>query len=196
MLNVSSALVTLAVAGAIGTVGAVGATGATDIAAPWVATDIKLVNASFEEPANGSRTPGWFATQHYGATRDFEWAVVTDVASDGKASYRIKRLRPQVFGMINQGAVVEAHKGKTLEYSAMMKTEDVGPEGWMLVVNIENRNALLEQVRSVPATGKHDFKRYSVRFKLPADAYELKLGVMLLDAGTGWVDDVKLRVVD
>ena len=196
MLNVSSALVTLAVAGAIGAVGAVGATGATDIAAPWVATDIKLVNASFEEPANGSRTPGWFATQHYGATRDFEWAVVTDVASDGKASYRIKRLRPQVFGMINQGAVVEAHKGKTLEYSAMMKTEDVGPEGWMLVVNIENRNALLEQVRSVPATGKHDFKRYSVRFKLPADAYELKLGVMLLDAGTGWVDDVKLRVVD
>ena len=196
MLNFSSALVTLAVAGAIGAVGAVGATGATDIAAPWVATDIKLVNASFEEPANGSRTPGWFATQHYGATRDFEWAVVTDVASDGKASYRIKRLRPQVFGMINQGAVVEAHKGKTLEYSAMMKTEDVGPEGWMLVVNIENRNALLEQVRSVPATGKHDFKRYSVRFKLPADAYELKLGVMLLDAGTGWVDDVKLRVVD
>lgn len=193
MLNVSSALVALAVAGAMG---AVGATAATDPATPLVVTDIKLVNASFEEPTNGARTPGWSATQHYGPTRDFEWAVDTDVASDGKASYRIKRLRPQVFGMINQGAIVEAHKGKTLEYSAMMKTEDVGPEGWLLVVNIENRNAVLEQVRSVPATGNQDFKRYSVRFKLPADAYELKLGVMLLGAGTGWVDDVKLRVVD
>ena len=202
MLNVSSALAALAIAGAMGAVGATSATaaagpaGATDSATPMVATDIKLVNASFEEPANGSRTPGWFGTQHYGATRDYEWAVVTDAASDGKASYRIKRLRPQVFGMINQGVAVEEYKGKTLEYSAMMKTDDVGPEGWLLVVNIESRNALLEQVRSVPATGKHDFKRYSVRFKLPADAYELKLGVMLLDAGTGWVDDVKLRVLD
>ena len=196
MLNVSSALAALAVAGAMGAVGATSATAATDLAAPLAATDIKLVNASFEEPANGSRTPGWFGTQHYGATRDYEWAVVTDAASDGKASYRIKRLRPQVFGMINQGAVVEEYKGKTLEYSAMMKTDDVGPEGWLLVVNIESRNALVEQLRSVPATGKHDFKRYSVRFKLPADAYELKLGVMLLDAGTGWVDDVKLRVLD
>ncbi|MBC7711208.1 MAG: hypothetical protein H7203_14195 [Rhizobacter sp.] len=195
MLNFSSVVAALALAGAMG---ASGEAGATDLAtpAPAMATDIKLVNASFEEPSNGPRTPGWSATQHYGPTRDFEWAVDTDVASDGKASYRIKRLRPQAFGMINQGAIVEAYKGKTLEYSAMMKTEDVGPEGWLLVVNIESRNALLEQVRSVPATGKHDFKRYSVRFKLPADIYELKLGVMLLDAGTGWVDDVKLRVVD
>ena len=184
MLNFSRALAMLGVLGLVGT-----ATSAT-------ATDIKLVNASFEQPTSGPRTPGWFATQHYGATRDYEWAVDTDVASDGLASYRIKRLRPQVFGMINQGAIVEAHKGKTLEYSAMLKTDDVGPEGWLLVVNIENRNAVLEQVRSVPATGKHDFKRYSVRFKLPADAYEVKLGVMLLDAGTGWVDDLKLRVVD
>ena len=198
MLNFSSLLTALAMAGAASAMGTVGATGATALTTPTpaIATDIKLVNASFEEPASGPRTPGWSATQHYGPTRDFEWAVDTDIASDGKASYRIKRLRPQVFGMIAQGAVVESHKGKTLEYSAMMKTEDVGPEGWLLVVNIENRNALLEQVRSVPATGKHDFKRYSVRFKLPADAYELKLGVMLLDAGTGWVDDVKLRVVD
>ncbi len=160
------------------------------------ATDIKLVNPSFEEPANGARAPGWFSTQHYGATRDYEWAVDTEAASDGKASYRIKRLRPQAFGMINQGVVVEAHAGKTLELSAMMKTDDVGPEGWLLVVNVENRNAVLEQVRSLPATGKHDFKRYSLRFRLPADAYELKIGVMLLDAGTGWVDDLKLRVVD
>ncbi len=164
----------------------------------YAATDIKLVNPSFEEPANGARTPGWFGTQHYGPNRerDYEWSVDTDVASDGKASYRIRRKNPQVFGMIAQNVVIESHAGKTLEVSAMMKADDVGPEGWLLVVNVENRNALLEQVRSAPATGKHDFKRYSVRFKLPADAYELKIGVMLLDAGTGWVDDVKLTVID
>ena len=44
--------------------------------------------------------------------------------------------------------------------------------------------------------GKTDWKRSVVRFKLPENAHELKLGVMLLDSGTGWVDDVKLRVVD
>jgi hypothetical protein len=162
------------------------------------ATDIKLVNPSFEEPANGARTLGWFGTQHYGPNRerDYEWSVDAETASDGKASYRIRRKNPQVYGMIAQGVVIEAHAGKTLELSAMMKTDDVGPDGWVLVVNVEDRKSLVQQVRSTPATGKHDFKRYSVRFKLPPEAYELKIGVMLLDAGTGWVDDVKLRVVD
>ncbi len=162
------------------------------------ATDIKLVNPSFEEPANGARAPGWFGTQHYGPNRerDYEWAVDTDVAAEGKASYRIRRKNPQVFGMIAQGVGVEAHAGKTLEFSAMMKTDEVGPEGWLLVVNIENRNTLLQQVRSDRAHGTQAFKRHSVRFKLPADAYELKIGVMLLDAGTGWVDAVQLRVLD
>ncbi len=162
------------------------------------ATDIQLVNPSFEEPANGPRAPGWFATQHYGPNRerDYEWAVDTAVAAEGKASYRIRRKNPQAFGMIGQGVVIEAHAGKSLELSAMMKTDEVGPEGWVLVVNIENRNAVLQQVRSDPATGTRDFKRHTVRFKLPADAFELKIGVMLLDAGTGWVDDIKLRMLD
>ena len=166
------------------------------IAAEAAPTDIKLVNPSFEEPANGVRAPGWFPTQHTGPDRNYEWAVDTETASDGKASYRIKRLSPQAFGMINQGVIVAEHVGKTLEYSAAMKADDVGPDGWLLTVNIENRNAILEQVRSTPVTGKQDWKRSVVRFKLPADTYELKLGVMLLDSGTGWVDDVKLRVVD
>jgi hypothetical protein len=162
-----------------------------------IATEIKLVNPSFEEPANGARAPGWSASQHYGATRDYQWSVdETTVASDGKASYQIKRLNPQAFGMINQAVLVAAHAGKTLEFSAMLKTDAVGPEGWLLTVNIENRNTILEQVRSEPATGTQSWKRHNLRFKLPADVYELKLGVMLLDAGTGWVDDIKLRVVD
>ena len=159
-------------------------------------TEIKLVNPSFEEPANGVRAPGWFPTQHAGPERNYEWAVDSETAADGKASYRIKRLSPQVFGMIIQGVIVAEHAGKTLEFSAAMKGQDLGPEGWVLVVNIENRNTVLEQMRSTPVTRKQDWKRSVVRFKLPADAYELKLGVMLLDSGTGWVDDVKLRVVD
>ncbi len=158
--------------------------------------DIKLVNPSFEEPANGARAPGWFPSQHTGPVRNFEWAVDTETASDGKASYRIKRLSPQAFGMITQGVVVAGHAGKTLEFSAAMKADDVGPDGWVLSVNVESRNAILEQVRSTPVTGKVGWKRSVVRFKLPADAYELKLGVMLLDEGTGWVDDIKLHVVD
>lgn len=160
------------------------------------ATDIKLVNPGFEEPAVGARAPGWSPSQHYGPERDFEWLVDATVASEGKASYRIRRLSPQVFGLINQAVAVSAFAGKTLEFSAMLRTDEVGPQGWLLVVNIESRNAILEQVRSAPAIGKHDFQRHSVRFKLPVDAFELKLGAMLLDAGIGWVDEVKLRVLD
>lgn len=160
------------------------------------ATDIALVNPGFEAPASGPKAPGWVPTQHYGKERNFEWSVDTTSASEGKSSYRIKRLSEQVFGMIQQSVRVDTFAGKTVEFSAMLKAEEVGPEGWLLVANIENRNTILEQVRSDPVTGKQNWKRSTLRIKLPADAFELKLGIMLLDAGTGWVDDVKLRVVD
>ncbi len=160
------------------------------------ATDIALVNPGFEAPASGPKAPGWVPTQHWGPQKNYEWSVDTTSASEGKASYRIKRLSPQAFGMIQQQTAVQSFAGKTLEFSAMLKTEEVGPEGWLLVANIESRNAILEQVRSAPVTGKQDWKRHTVRIKLPADAFELKLGIMLLDAGTGWVDDVKLRLVE
>jgi len=159
-------------------------------------TEIKLVNPSFEEPANGPRAPGWIPSQHWGPTRNYEWSVDTQTATDGKASYRIKRTSPQAFGMVKQGLSIQQYAGKTLEFSAMLKTDGVGPEGWLIVVDVESRTATLEQLRSPPVTGKQDWKRHAVRFKLPADAAELKLGIMLLDEGTGWVDDAKLRIVD
>jgi hypothetical protein len=157
--------------------------------------EIKLLNASFEEPASGPRAPGWVPSQHWGPTRNYEWSVDTSSATDGKASYKIKRTSPQAFGMIKQGINVQQYAGKTLEFSAMLKTEAVGPEGWLLVVDVENRNATLEHLRSEPVTGNKGWKRHSVRFKLPPDAFELKLGIMLLDEGTGWVDDTRLRIV-
>jgi len=160
------------------------------------ATDIALVNPGFEAPANGPQAPGWVPTQHYGKERNFEWSVDTGSASEGKSSYRIKRLSEQAFGMIQQSVRVDAFAGKTVEFSAMLKADEVGPEGWLLVVNVENRNTILEQLRSEPVTGKQNWKRSVLRVRLPPDVFELKLGVMLLDAGTGWVDDVKLRVVD
>lgn len=160
------------------------------------AVDIPLINAGFEAPATGPKAPGWVPTQHWGPQKNYEWSVDTTNAVEGKASYRIKRLSEQSFGMIQQPVRVDAFAGKTLEFSAMLKTEEVGPEGWLLVVNVENRNAILEQIRSEPVTGKQNWKRSSVRIKLPSDAFELKLGIMLLDAGTGWADDVKLRVVE
>ena len=114
------------------------------------ATDIALVNPGFEAPASGPKAPGWVPTQHWGPEKNYEWVVDTTSASEGKASYRIKRLSPQAFGMIQQQASVQSFAGKTLEFSAMLKTEEVGPEGWLLVANIESRNAILEQIRSTP----------------------------------------------
>lgn len=169
---------------------------AATVSLACAAVDIPLVNAGFEAPATGPKAPGWVPTQHWGLQKNYEWSVDTGNASEGKSSYRIKRLSEQSFGMIQQPVRVDAFAGKTLEFSAMLKTDDVGPEGWLLVVNVENRNAILEQIRSEPVTGKQNWKRNSVRIKLPPDAFELKLGIMLLDAGTGWVDDVKLRVVE
>jgi len=157
---------------------------------------IAIINPGFEEPATGARAPGWLTGQHWGPKRDYEWAVDTTVAAEGKASYRIRRLSPQAYGMIHQQVDVTALAGKTLELSAQLRTEDVGPEGWLLVVNIDSRHGILEQLRGTPVTGTTGWRRETLRFKLPAEATDVKLGVMLLDGGTGWIDDVALRSLD
>ena len=67
---------------------ALGAASLLVSAATAVPIEIKLVNPSFEEPANGARAPGWFPSQHTGPVRNYEWAVDATDASEGKASYR------------------------------------------------------------------------------------------------------------
>jgi len=96
-----------------------------------------------------------------------------------------------VYGLIFQEVRIDPYAGRTLELSVMARPADVGPLGWVLYIDVPGGRET-----AVPLTGTTDWRAVRVRVKVPAEAHKVSIGAMLLDGGTGWLDDVKLNVVE
>lgn len=151
---------------------------------------IDVVNAGFEEPGAPNRIPGWTLSQHAGVAA-YEMTEDATTPFAGHSSFRLRRTRPQVFGLLFQEVPIDPHAGKMLELSAMARTADVGPLGWVVYIDVPGGRET-----ATPLTGTTDWRSVSVRVKVPADTHRVSIGAMLLDSGTGWLDDVQLRVVE
>jgi hypothetical protein len=162
-----------------------GAGGATRVIAK-----IDVANAGFEEPGAPNRIPGWTLSQHAGVAA---YEMTEDAAAPfaGLASFRLHRTRPQVFGLLFQEVPVDPYAGKTIELSAMARTADVGPLGWVVYIDVPG-----SRETAAPLTGTTDWQTVRARVKVPAGTHQISIGAMLLDSGTGWLDDVTLNVVE
>jgi hypothetical protein len=156
--------------------------------------DIALINAGFEDsvPRVGI-IPGWIVSQHAGPL-SYEMTVDDRVHAEGHASFRIKRLREQVYGRIVQRVPIHDLDGRTVEVSAMIKTEDVGSRGAILQLTQEGKAT--DRVTTDALSGTQDFKRVSARMKILPGANDLEVGATLRDGGTVWLDDVRLNIVE
>jgi len=157
---------------------------------------INLVNPGFETGMSSGKLPGWRISQHTGSEA-YSMTIDTENAAEGKQSFRMERTREQVYGLIEQiVAIPEGLNGKPMTYSAMLKTDGVGDDGWCLVVTFHGgTGAILDQKRSQPMIGTHDWSRVTVETVPPAGTRTVAAGVLLLDKGTGWIDDNQLSVV-
>lgn len=156
---------------------------------------LPMENPGFETGISNGLLPGWRMSQHAGVVA---YAMTTDTgnAMEGKQSFRMERLREQVYGLIEQQAAVPAGlDGKPITYSAMLKTDSVGNDGWCLVVTFHGGTGeIIDQKRSLPMIGTHDWSRVVVDAILPAGTRTVAVGALLLDKGTGWIDDNRLSV--
>ncbi|MEP6483541.1 MAG: hypothetical protein ABJB01_03760 [Rudaea sp.] len=144
-------------------------------------------------PISGLDIPGWTLTHHAGVV-GYKASLDTNDPAQGKSSLRFERIAPQVYGDMMVRPDLSKYAGKTIELSAMMKCADVGPKGWKLFLNANQPGTLAYSTGMQGTTG---WQRQSVRLKLPAQgASDVTVGVTLQDAGTGWMDDVHLQVVD
>jgi len=151
-------------------------------------TALPVANAGFEQAVSGDRIPGWTKAQHAGV-QAYDMRVDGAAAAEGRASFRMQRVREQVYGLLSQTLDASAHAGRTLELSAKVKTEGVGPGGWVLFIDAAGAR------ESTMATGTGKWRTLRVRLKLGADSRNVTIGAMLLDRGTAWLDDVQLHVV-
>ena len=103
------------------------------------------------------------------------------------------RTQPQIYGTLSQLVSMKGNDGKTVRVTAKMKTDGVGEKGWMLFMSARGLDG---NVYSTPMTGTTPWKDVSIEAKMPVGITQLNLGATLLDAGTGWFDDVKVSVVE
>ncbi len=151
-----------------------------------------LVNPDFEQTAGDGSIPGWVMSQHAGPV-SYAMRIDPVDAYAGHGSFHMTRTQPQIFGSLIQSLDARPYAGKTVELSAMLKSRGVGAGGWKLFINA-NVPGTLNYSRGL--TGDRPWQNESVRLNVPAGARQLTVGVTLLDAGDGWMDDVELKTVD
>lgn len=164
------------------------------MASSAIAVEIPIKNAGFEEPMIGIRIPGWSRTQHAGV-RAYEIARDSDTFSEGKHSIRMERTTEQAYGLISQHVTMPDLGGQMIEFSASLKTREVGELGWIMVMTFKQHSGILSQVRSEPVTGDTDWTEVVLKAQAPAATTTIDFGFMLSDGGTGWADNARLRLV-
>ncbi|WP_257385119.1 hypothetical protein [Tahibacter caeni] len=160
--------------------------------------EIKLQNPSFEEPATvHDVVSGWRALQHSGED-SYEFTTVGDIFAKGKRSFRLTRIKEQHYGALDQSLPAAPLAGRKIEYRFQVRTRDVGPGGFYPYVNLTSSSGdVLEQIRGDAVVGTVDkWKTVSVTLTVPNDVHNVVVGMLLMDAGTIWADDVSLRTID
>ena len=156
--------------------------------------EIALANPGLEAaPQTAGEIEGWQLSQHSGPP-SYQFEIDRNEHAEGAASLRIRRTREQVYGMVAQTVPISAFAGRTIELSAQMKTEDVGRGGWQLSLTFAGGGPNPRR-ESTPLTGTQGFRKVTISAQVPPGAAEAEIGAILLDRGTVWLDDVRLRVV-
>ncbi|MEW8323236.1 MAG: hypothetical protein AB2606_11385 [Candidatus Thiodiazotropha taylori] len=161
---------------------------------PLQAISLPLKNPSFEE--SDQFVKGWGFSQHAGEPA-YEVSIDTSNSTDGKHSYRIERKLVQAWGMINQWLPLDSAEGKSIKLSAMIKSEALGPKGFDLSLVFRKANKkFISEIASEIVTGTHGWQRLEVVAVVPAKTAHLQITAVLNDAGTTWLDDVQLTLID
>jgi hypothetical protein len=168
----------------------------TNAAETTPADAIPIVNGGFEQGDEKTAPTGWESSQHSGV-RAYEYGIDRKSPGKGKASFRIHRTTPQVYGLIQQRVDATKLVGKTVEATALLRSAKVGKRGFTMFVNLETSDGgVATQVRSEPVVDDTRWTRRSVKVDVPEAVTTIAIGFILKDGGTGWADDVHLRTVE
>jgi hypothetical protein len=164
-----------------------------------VAGVIPLINAGFESDKKSSHggPEAWSGTQHAGEV-SYRFTLDSETRRSGKRSMRIENVGKEPFGAFEQSLSVAPHAGRKLRFSGWLKTDGANAGGAVLVMVAEHSSGGIVAHNFMAGSevkGTRDWQRYSIVLSIPAYASGLRVGVMLLGAGTVWFDDAELEVL-
>lgn len=163
------------------------------------------VNLDFEAPpGEHGLSTGWDPPGVLPVSGGEGYEVMADreVAHGGMASGRIRLVNAERhnFGSLTQAISAAAFRGKRVRLAGWLRTQEVrtGWAGLWMRIDRESEGSQplnFDNMHERGVKGTTDWKRYEVVLDVPEPAARIVFGGVLSDAGTLWVDDLKLEVV-
>ncbi len=160
-------------------------------------TLIPLKNSGFEGASVNKNIPSWENEEHGGKWQGgaYEMIIDSNAGPKGGPALRVIQLHKEVYGYVHQKVSIGPDAaGKSFNFSARLKSDNVGPQGWMLVVNLNSAGGILEQFRSPPTVGTTGWDTAKVIAAIPKGTAYIDVGFLLLDSGTGWATEPSLSI--
>ena len=155
---------------------------------PEVPTLIR--NPGFEKGVGAQKFLGWDYEEHAGKWPGRAFDVTSEASAGPRNSPTLKvtRIHEEVYSLVHQKIRVhQEDSGKKIRFSAMLKTDKVGPEGWKLTVNmLGSGGSILAQSLLKPLIGTTEWSNSFVTAVIPAGTTDVDIGFLLMDSGTGW----------
>jgi hypothetical protein len=141
---------------------------------------------------NDSMIPsGWFVAgnnpEHY------EFGKDDKIVHSGSVSAYItsKEKEPAGFGTLMQDFDAKKYRGKRIQVSSFMKTDDVKGWSamWMKVEGYGREQLAFDNMFNRKIVGTTDWTEYSIVLDVAEDAKFIAFGMLLSGAGKVWMDD-------
>jgi hypothetical protein len=167
-------------------------------ASPPAGSAIALVNADFESaPSAPTAGPhGWYSYQHAGDT-SYVFVLDDTVTHGGTRSLRIDNVGPEPYGSVAQAVPGREFTGKTVRFSAWLKTRSADDGGATLFIIAEFAGNIMAHnfMAGAEVKGSRDWARHSLTLAVPAQADRMRVGATLEGKGTVWLDDAEFEVL-
>jgi hypothetical protein len=124
--------------------------------------------------------------------------VDSEVKHGGKASASIKFNcgdDQEPWASLGQSIAADEYRGKRVRLSGWLKTVNAGEASLWMRIDGEQRRLGFDNMNDRAVSGTTDWKMYSVVLDVPDDAKNIFLGVLLIDKGQTWADDLAFEVV-
>lgn len=163
-------------------------------------------NPGFEKGVGEQKFLGWDYEEHAGKRPGRAFEVTSEVGTGPFNSpvLKVTRIHEEVYSFVHQKIRVRpADAGKKIRFSAKLKTDNVGPNGWKLVahmmggggiVPMVSSGGILESFVSTPVVGTTEWSNSFVTGVIPVGTTEVDVGFLHMDSGTGWAAQPKLVI--
>ena len=158
-------------------------------------TSMPIKNAGFEGVVVNQILSGWDYEEHAGQWRGHAYEVSTDAGPGTGRALRVAQLHTEIYSFVHQKIRVRPEDaGKRIRFSAMLKTDQVGPIGWKLAVNMVKGGDILDQFLSTPVSGTTTWRQAAVTGTIPLGTTDIDIGFLHMDSGVGWAADPLLVI--